>query len=281
MARDLFDDWCSVDRAAVGRHSKHILKERSGERTPTLALLVPVVLCHYDDPQRISARIARLGYPKAARIIREQMPLGKRTRSGELGEILATEYVNRKLQYRIPIFRLRWKDGREMALRGDDLIGLRIEKGGLNLLKGEVKSRARLTSGVIDKASELLRRNSGRPNAHTMVFVMNRLEEQGNTKIARRLEESLAGSGIKPDQLCHYIFVFTGNDPGRHLDQYLRSYQGRIQQIVAGLVVEDHPDFIAEVYKRANAGISAGIVESLESLPDPRGARPTHGKRSS
>jgi hypothetical protein len=63
--------------------------------------------------------------------------------SGELGEILATELVEEMMDYEVPVRRLRYKDGREMALRGDDFIGIRVNAAGnLHLLKGESKSRA-------------------------------------------------------------------------------------------------------------------------------------------
>jgi hypothetical protein len=52
---------------------------------------------------------------------------------GHLGEILATESVPALLRpFKVPIKRLRWVDGRESALRGEDLIGLAIETQSVN-----------------------------------------------------------------------------------------------------------------------------------------------------
>ncbi len=41
-----------------------------------------------------------------------------------MGEILATEFIEFQTEFRIPVRRLRYKDGREMALRGDDFLGV-------------------------------------------------------------------------------------------------------------------------------------------------------------
>src|ERR1700674_1908815 len=134
----LFADWCGCERADTGR--KHLLKftEKVGGRAVVKANLPKVMRSHYDDAVRIAEDVAQLGYAKAAALLAERMPRSKRARSGELGEILATEVVEESLGYRVPVRRLRYKDGREMALRGDDFIGLNVEAGGvLRFAKGE------------------------------------------------------------------------------------------------------------------------------------------------
>jgi hypothetical protein len=91
------------------------------------------VASHYDDPERLMDRIARLGYAKAAQVLKVMLPTTKRARSGHLGEILTTESVPALLRpFKVPIKRLRWADGRESALRGEDLIGLAIETQSVN-----------------------------------------------------------------------------------------------------------------------------------------------------
>jgi hypothetical protein len=51
------------------------------------------------------------------------MPQQAKGRLGDLGEILATELVEERINLRVPVRRLRDKDGRNMAMRGDDFIG--------------------------------------------------------------------------------------------------------------------------------------------------------------
>ena len=69
--------------------------------------------------------LARLGKPAAAALIQGKLPTNKAIRSGDLGEIYATEWIDAHSGgYRAPIKRLRWKDHRNMAMRGDDVIGI-------------------------------------------------------------------------------------------------------------------------------------------------------------
>ena len=89
----LFADWCKCDRTDTGR--KHLLKytEKPGGRAAITANLPSILRSHYDDARRIAEDVADLGYVKAAALLAERMPRSKKARSGELGEILATELV--------------------------------------------------------------------------------------------------------------------------------------------------------------------------------------------
>src|ERR1700720_173110 len=77
---------------------------------------------HYASEEHVARALARLGKPAAAALIQGKLPTTKQIRSGDLGEIYATEWIDAHSGYRAPIKRLRWKDHRNMAMRGDDVI---------------------------------------------------------------------------------------------------------------------------------------------------------------
>ncbi|HYC49457.1 MAG TPA: hypothetical protein VED01_28610 [Burkholderiales bacterium] len=117
----MFTDWCDIDEAAHGP-SKTLVKlaETVDGRDAVKDQLVECVRSHYDDLDQIAEDVERLGFPSASALLKERLPRTARARSGEMGEILATEFVEFKTDFRIPVRRLRYKDGRELALRGDD-----------------------------------------------------------------------------------------------------------------------------------------------------------------
>ena len=92
------------------------------------------------------------------------MPQTPKGRSGDLGEILATELVEEEIGLRVPVRRLRYKDGRNMAMRGDDFIGVGYDEAGekLWLLKGEAKRNRALGKATVTSARKVLNRDSGR-----------------------------------------------------------------------------------------------------------------------
>jgi len=112
-----------------------LLAEVDGTRSNVLEAIRELVRSHYVDPRVTAKRLAALDAPKTADLFREHLPTRKKARSGDLGEALATEIAEQELDYHVPIRRLRWKDGREMALRGDDIIGIARKKDKLRMLK--------------------------------------------------------------------------------------------------------------------------------------------------
>ena len=118
----LYDQWCDAAREEDGRKKYWCLVEKAGGRDAIRASLAETVRSHYDRLDRIADDVARLGYEGAAEILRAQLPQTSKGRSGDLGEILATELVEEGIGLRVPVRRLRYKDGRNMAMRGDDFM---------------------------------------------------------------------------------------------------------------------------------------------------------------
>jgi hypothetical protein len=246
-----FEAWLHATEYKVSRHRKVLLDERDGSRESVVPLLRKIARSHYVSPKTMAKRLANLGAPKTASLLREALPRSKRARSGDLGEILATEFVNAMLDFEVPIRRLQWKDGREMALRGDDLIGVAQDndKGELRLLKGEAKSRANLSVSVVKDAAQALNRNQGRPSRHAVLFVANRLRELGQDDDAAALENAVL-EGFRRTNIQHLLFVFCGNDPDKNLTNYLKNYKRRKRKRNAiGLRVKDHGEFIRKLYE--------------------------------
>lgn len=244
MTSHPIEQWLQVNQSAVGRHPLWLLTERDGSRSAILDALRELVRGHYVDPKTTAKRLAALGAPKTAELLREHIPTGKKCRSGDLGEILATEVVEQHLKYAIPIRRLRWKDGREMALRGDDLIGIARDNKKLLMLKGESKSRSTLSSAVLDEAGTALDGDRGRPTRHSVLFVAERLREQGNDALAEELEEAVLQS-FRGVPVAHLLFVLTGSSPKNLLSTHLTAVakKRRVRHAV-GLRIVDHEKFI-------------------------------------
>lgn len=72
-----------------------------------------------------------------------------RARSGDLGKILASELVKDETNFRLPVRRMRFKDRREVVMRGDDFTGVGRDgedrcprRFNINLLGGSFRSAA-------------------------------------------------------------------------------------------------------------------------------------------
>ena len=210
---------------------------------------------HYAAEEHIARIFARLGKPQAAAFIEGKLPTTKEIRSGDLGEILATEFIDAHTGYRAPIKRLRWKDHRNMAMRGDDVIGISLtpETGSLRFLKTEAKSRVSLSAGVVAEARAGLDKDGGLPTAHAVSFISECLLQLGNNALADAIDDAQYKTGITALNVQHLIFTFSGNAPDAHLMASLQAYTGPIAQWSLGLRVDGHAQFVKDVYERVIA----------------------------
>lgn len=245
-----FSDWCDFSDEVCGSNELRIINARAADVGLVEDALVKVVPDHYAGPERIATILERLGRPQSAAFIEGMLPTTKSIRSGDLGEILATEYVESQTPFSVPIKRLRWKDHRNMAMRGDDVIGLLRDSatGNLLFLKGEAKSRASLAAGVVAEARSGLDKDDGLPSAHALTFISSRLSDAGNKILANAIDDALLKYGISKHSVEHMIFTFSGNDPADYLRPAIQAYSGGYIQHYVGLRIATHRTFVTDVY---------------------------------
>lgn len=246
--------WCGETVTKVKTHSLVYLEADATALASTgVAAVASVVPSHYAAPERVADILRRLGKPAVADYVQTKLPQGAKSRSGDLGEILATSYVSEFTGYSV-VFKLRWSDHREMAMRGDDLLGVRLDTGvTVKFLKGEVKSRAALSKKTVDEARTALASNNGRPTPHALAFVADRLFETGETALAEVIDGFQLKARIDIKQLSHLMFMFTGNNPSKLLTANLNAYSGKIPQHAVGLRVSTHQAFIKQVFDKVIA----------------------------
>ena len=213
-----FNDWCiSVDQQ-VGNHYCRVMTGQAANLAVGIQATAAIVPGHYASEEQVARAFARLGKPAAAALIESKLPTTKQIRSGDLGEIYATEWIDAHSGgYRAPLKRLRWKDHRNMAMRGDDVIGILQDPQShrLQFLKTEAKSRAALTAQVLTEARAGLDKDGGLPSAHALHFISARLLELDNLPLADAIDDALLKHGIPPQSVGHLLFTFSGQRPGR------------------------------------------------------------------
>jgi hypothetical protein len=251
-----FNDWCDSADVPLGTHHIRVMTGRPAHAAVGIQNTAGVVPTHYASEERIARALQRLGKPAAAQLIINSLPQTAQIRSGDLGEIYATEWINAHSGYRAPIKRLRWKDHRNMAMRGDDVIGLILDPGTdrLRFLKTEAKSRVTLRAQTLEEARAGLDKDSGLPSSHALAFVSARLLELGNEMpLVDAIDDALCRHGIPAESVKHLLFTFSGNAPDALLTQALEAYPGPIGQLGVGLHVDGHAEFVGAVYEQVIA----------------------------
>jgi Cap4 SAVED domain len=246
-----FEHWCISVDTTVGNHHRRVMTGQAANLGVGIQATAAIVPSHYASEEQVARAFARLGKPAAAALIEGKLPTTKQIRSGDLGEIYATEWIDAHSGgYSAQIKRLRWKDHRNMAMRGDDVIGILQDPQSqrLHFLKTEAKSRASLTTQVLTEARAGLDKDGGLPSAHALQFISARLLELGDLPLADAIDDALLKHGIPPQSVQHLLFTFSGNAPDALLAASLQTYPGPINQWGVGLRVEGHGAFIGAVY---------------------------------
>lgn len=251
-----FNDWCDSADTPLGNHHVRVMTGRPADAATGIQVTSTAVPAHYAAEERIAAALARLGKAAAAQLITDLLPQTPQIRSGDLGEIYATEWIDAHSGYRAPIKRLRWKDHRNMAMRGDDVIGMILDPATerLRFLKTEAKSRIDLRAQTLQEARTGLDKDGGLPSSHALSFISARLMELGiDAPLVDAIDEALYRHGIPPESVKHLLFTFSGNSPQALLMQALQAYPGPIGQWGVGLHVDGHAAFVGAVYDRVIA----------------------------
>ena len=251
-----FNDWCDSADTPLGNHHVRVMTGRPADAATGIQVTATAVPAHYAADERIAAALARLGKAAAAQMVTDLLPQTPQIRSGDLGEIYATEWIDAHSGYRAPIKRLRWKDHRNMAMRGDDVIGMILDPATqrLRFLKTEAKSRIDLRAQTLEEARTGLDKDGGLPSSHALSFISARLMELGtDAPLVDAIDEALYRNGIPPESVKHLLFTFSGNSPQALLTQALQAYPGPIGQWGIGLHVNGHAAFVGAVYDRVIA----------------------------
>ena len=249
MSALILKDWMNPTNPVVGVEQLVVLKERDGTRATVRAAIEETVRDHFAGLD-ILARIGK--YKTALEFIRNKLPPGKRARSGDFGEMLASEYIDQLTEYRVPIKKLRWKDDRATTMRGNDVIAIRNFKKRWRLLKAESKSRAALSPAVVTQAIDGLNQHSGRPNPSSLAFIAHRLREL-NRDAEAEVFEDLQSRTPKLDEVEQMVFTVSGNDPTTQLQQ-AHAKGAPVTRHFVGCVIADHQSFINALFDKLHAG---------------------------
>ena len=244
MSSDVFKKW--LKPVSTSHQGVTLYSERPGKRAIGLNALKDLLVDHFVGEATV---LQAGGYKKAAAIIANSLPSYKKTQSGDLGELLATEYLNAETTFVVPIKKLRWKSDRQMAMHGNDVIGVDTTMKPARVLKGECKSRGKFSSAAADDAVAGLDKHDGRPNPSTLAFITKRLYEEKRDDEAKVFQDLQCAGTIAAKSMTHMIFALSGNDPAKHLAEAPKSKHRGIKRENAAIVISDHGAFITEVYK--------------------------------
>jgi hypothetical protein len=245
---DFFSPWCDPPTdEAVGGHSARVLA--SNDDTVGVAAVAALLPKTYATTKNLELVAELRGKKGVAKLLSDKTPRTKTGRSGDMGEILGTEYVKTTLGYSTGPSRLIQRDHQEWALRGDDVLGARMQGQNVEFVKVEAKSTIKAPKSLIKQARGGLLRNGDLASPHSLAQFAERLLED-DEDLGRAINIVLLDDGLRSGQLAHVMFIFTEDDSkiGDVIRDDLKAYSGKVKQTTVTVRVGAHKAFIADSY---------------------------------
>jgi hypothetical protein len=107
---------------------------------------------------------------------------------------------------------------------------------------------------TITEAREALCRHDGRCTPESLLFVANRLlesEDEDDIALGRTIRDGIGNKTIRSSRVDHMLFTLSGNAPPPALKADLEGASTDRTHYVVNLRIEDHQDFIEEMFEKA------------------------------
>lgn len=248
-----FSRWCSPETVKpIKAHTARVLSSLDDDAgVDAVAATLPN---RYAKAETLAFIAEKHGKPKVSAFLRNKFPATPIARSGDMGEILATAYLEEDCNFTVGPSRLRDRDHQEWAMRGDDVLGAKLDESlHVRIAKAEAKSRIKMGEAVVKEARDGLQRTDGLPSPHWLTQFAERLLGTPEESIGEAVLELQLLEGIHPDMMTHLMFLFTMSDPSQFVEKDLTAYTGPIEQLAMTLRVNAHQEFIRNAYEKALA----------------------------
>lgn len=251
-----FSTWCTIGTMVPVNHHQACVMESYDDASgvATVAAKLPNAYAETDSLALLAERFGKTG---VAQFLRNKVPTKVSARSGDMGEILATAYLKEECGDVVGPSRLIQRDHQEWAMRGDDVLGARLDDSGKpRITKAEAKSRVILSESTVREAREGLARNDELPSPHSLTQFAERLLSTADSHIGEAVLALQLSEGVRPDRVGHLMFLFTSGDPSHHVAADLEAYSGPVTQLTVTLRVREHQAFIGEAYEKVISSVS-------------------------
>jgi hypothetical protein len=169
---------------------------------------------HHINRCRISSVLQDLGHAGAAQFFSSELPRSERTRKGNFGEVVASDYLVQRQGYSMPVLKLRFRDHANLPMRGEDIVAFRLNANRQidAVIVGEAKCLVRYEGRTIEDAHARLS-SAFHPRPLTMSMLSEILYERGDDELASeidRVSHTLARSSFRRE---HWLFLINERQP--------------------------------------------------------------------
>ena len=177
-------------------HSEHgvpirELSEMDSDVDQFVAAMRGYLRTHHSRPEDLERdRLRREAYARQdLPLPLTRFPANPTTRKGNWAEVLLCEYVTASCNADLPVYRLRYNPNVDQSMKGDDVLAFDLEASPVRIIVGEAKFRGASSKKAVTDIVDSLERSFRGGLPASLQFVADRLIQEGNEALGRRIEE--------------------------------------------------------------------------------------------
>lgn len=177
-------------------HSKHgvptrALTETNSDVVQFVEVMRECLRTHHSRPEDLERdRQRREVYSRQGLTFPvSRFPTNPTTRKGNWAEVLLCEYVTASCDADLPVYRLRYNPNVEQSMKGDNVLAFDLEADPVRIIVGEAKFRGASSKKAVTDIVESLEKSFRGGLPASLQFVADRLIQEGNEELGRRIEE--------------------------------------------------------------------------------------------
>jgi len=172
------------------------------------------------------------------------LPTADKTKKGNLGEIILTEYLSQTTGIDVLVYKLRYNSNVDQSMKGDDV--LLVDENRIFL--GESKFRSTPSKKVIEEASKSMKNSLALPIS--LGFISDRLFEEGKDELAEKILDIQFKLSKSKLNIKNIGFVLSTNSVKDFVEKNMNSSNNDF--IFISLGIENPIVLMESAFKRAN-----------------------------
>lgn len=216
-----------------------VISEKASSRPIIKKSLKQAILEHHFPNNTIKRHLKDLDF----RVLADELPEGNH-RKGNLGEIIASEHLCQRFDYKMPVYKLRYRDS-PLSMRGEDVVAFKIENGCIkSVCIGEAKFIKEFKNETVKKSHSKLK--TAHIKSYTLSMIRNILDEKEDD-LAPQIDDIIKKLANDDFPRENWIFVVSGDKPNDPFE-VLRNEDTVINLHVFSLYLENLIEFSEEIY---------------------------------
>lgn len=180
-------------------------------------------------------------------------PKSDKTKKGNLGEIILTEYLSQVSGIKTLVFKLHYNPNVDQSMKGDDVLLVDENK----IIVGESKFRTTPSKRSVEEASNPMNDKLLLPVS--LGFIADRLYEQGQNELASKVFDIQYMMSKSTFDIRNIGFILSTKLVKNHVERNMNSTNKSFLFISLGI---DNPvDFMEDAFKRAEE-LAMGVVSN-------------------